>query len=57
MNESDIVILGGNYEDEIFKTCYVFDMKTLILVKKNEDLLENIDEFTNQNDLFMNPKD
>jgi len=51
LNETDIVILGGQREYDVLNGYYVFDMRKLLFVKKEEGFLEEADNFYNQNDV------
>jgi len=45
------VILGGQREYDMLNGYYVFDMRKLLFVKKEEGFLEEADNFLNQNDV------
>jgi len=51
MNASDVVILGGQRESQVLNGYYVFDMRKLLFVKKEEKFLKEADNFYNQNDV------
>jgi len=51
MNATDVIILGGQRGSEVLNGYYVFDMRKLLFVKKEEKFLKEADNFYNQNDI------